>query len=80
MSDTPEWPDIKIVPRFCGQPYISFHKSDTPETDALRDMLLKDSWQNAYFKMRVHAEQLERERNELRRVVSACRPNRFADS
>ena len=47
--------------------------SDTPETDALRDMLLKDSWQNAYFKMRVHAEQLEHERNEARRVVEELR-------
>ena len=47
--------------------------SDTPETDALRDMLLKDSWQNAYFIMRVHAERLERERDEARRVVKELR-------
>ena len=72
MSDTPEWPDIKIVPRFCGQPYISFHKSDTPETDAIADDG-NTPWNAKTAQFMMLARRLERERDEARRVGGELR-------
>jgi len=48
--------------------------SETSETDALRAMLFHDTWQNAYFKMRVHAENLELGRNAMRDWIQRAAP------
>lgn len=40
--------------------------SDTPETDALRQKLSGKGWSDSYMTMMVHANKLERERDELR--------------
>ena len=50
----------------------------TPETDAKKNQILSDvssmridGWNEAYHHMSIHAEKLERERNELREAMEA---------
>ena len=52
--------------------------SDTPETDTLRQKLWGKGWPDSYMTMMSHANQLERERDEARRLHAYANEQRKA--